>query len=84
MNSSGRINLCFTSLKRDDFVRTERELKEWLDLTKERQGTWDLVDAAGDVVWVCTKFDVFKVNEPDLQQRAIKQINEDFDRGLLL
>jgi hypothetical protein len=53
-------------------------------LTKERQGTWDLVDATGGVVSVCTNFDVFKVNEPDLQQRAIKQINEDFDHGLLL
>lgn len=55
-------------------MRTERELKDWLDLTKERQGTWDLVDATGGVVLVCTNFDVFKVNEPDLQQRAIKQI----------
>jgi hypothetical protein len=32
------------------------------------------VDATGGVVSVCTNFDVFKVNEPDLQQRAIKQI----------
>lgn len=62
-------------------VDDQEKIEEWSDLSKERKDTWDLVDTSKGFAFFCTTFDPFRVNERDFREKALQQINEDFDRG---
>lgn len=52
-------------------------------LSRESQQAWEFVDGSNGRVSVCTTFDPYKFNEPGFAQAAIRQIDQEFDRGAI-
>jgi predicted TIM-barrel fold metal-dependent hydrolase len=52
-------------------------------LSRESQRAWEFVDGSNGRVSVCTTFDAYKFNQPTFAQEAIRQINQEFDRGAI-
>jgi predicted TIM-barrel fold metal-dependent hydrolase len=50
-------------------------------LSKERQEAWGFVEGSNGHVSICTTFDPYQFNQPGFAQAAIRQINQDFDKG---
>ena len=50
-------------------------------LSMERQAAWRFVEGSNGRVSVCTTFDPYQFNQPGFAQAAIRQINQDFDKG---
>jgi predicted TIM-barrel fold metal-dependent hydrolase len=59
----------------DDHAKFQKTLLPQLD------AAWEVVHASGGQAALCTTFDPFGFRQPGFAEAAIRQINQDFDRG---
>lgn len=52
-------------------------------VSKESQEVWEFVHRSNGHVSVCTTFDPYQFNQPGFAQAAIRQINQEFDKGAI-
>ncbi len=64
-----------------DIAVVDDTIDQRSDLAAERAAAWDFARANDGRVAVCTTFDPYRIGKPDFAPAAIRQINEDFDRG---
>jgi predicted TIM-barrel fold metal-dependent hydrolase len=53
------------------------------DLTVEREKAWAFIDASDNHVSLCTTFNPFDFSQPKFSQDAIREIDQDFERGAI-
>lgn len=67
----------------DIMVVADNANSERRDLDKESKDVFDVVQNSDGHVAACTTFDAYRANEVNFAAGAIRQLNQDFDRGAI-